>query len=113
MRFAFTMLGTRDVERAVGFYRDVLGLSVSAKFGDFVLFETGATVLALSGELEPASRSERTHEIVFGVASVEATYAELRDRVTFLNEPRPIAGENWAVNFKDPDGHLCSFYGPQ
>lgn len=113
VRFAFTMLGTRDIERAVAFYRDLLKLQISAQFGEFVLFDTGDTVLALSGELEPASGSDRTHEIVFGVASVNATYARLRDRVTFLNEPRPIAGENWAVNFNDPDGHLCSFYGPQ
>jgi len=29
------------------------------------------------------------------------------------NEPRVVNGENWAVNFRDPDGHQCSFYGPR
>jgi catechol 2,3-dioxygenase-like lactoylglutathione lyase family enzyme len=107
------MLGSADLERSVRFYGDILGFRVTARFGEFVLFDTGATTLALSGELAAAGSGDRTHECVFGVPSVTQAYAELEGVIAFLNEPRPLNAENWAVNFQDPDGHHCSFYGPQ
>ena len=111
VRLAFTMLGTSDIERAIAFYSNVLGLKVTARFGEFVLFDTGETTLALTSELASPDAQARTHECVFGVDSVAAAFESLRDRVTFVNEPRPVNAENWAVNFSDPDGHSCSFYG--
>lgn len=112
-KFALTMLGTDDLERAVAFYTDVLGLSLTGRFGEFAFFDTGATTLALTGELAATPAGPATHEIVFGVRSVEQAYAELKDRIVFTNQPRPVNDKNWAVNFRDPDGHQCSFYGPQ
>ena len=93
------MLGSGDVDRAVAFYRDVLGLT--------------ATTLAITGVLEPAGSGPATHECVFGVESVTATYESLKERVAFVNEPRVVSGDSWGVNFRDPDGHQCSFYGPR
>lgn len=111
VRLAFVMLGTSGLERAAKFYSEILGLRLTAQFGDFAFFETGQTTFALNGELAPAD--DRSHECVFGVESVTQAYLALKDRIAFLNEPRPVNDENWAVNFKDPDGHLCSLYGPQ
>lgn len=113
IKFALTMLGSGDVERAVAFYRDTLGLRVSGRIENFVFFDTGSTTLVITGVLAPAGREAATHECVFGVDSVTQTYAALKDRVAFSNEPRAVSGDNWAVNFRDPDGHQCSFYGPQ
>jgi catechol 2,3-dioxygenase-like lactoylglutathione lyase family enzyme len=113
IKFALTMLGSSDLERAVAFYSEVLGLRVSGRFGDFVLFDTGATTLVLTGELAPAESGPSSHECVFGVASVTQAYAALKDRIAFSNEPRPVNAQNWAVNFRDPDGHHCSLYGPE
>jgi catechol 2,3-dioxygenase-like lactoylglutathione lyase family enzyme len=110
---AFVMLGSSDVDSAVAFYGEILGLRVSGRFDNFVFFETGQTTLALSGELASAGAAGPTQECVFGVASVSRTHAALRDRIAFINEPRPVNAQNWAVNFRDPDGHYCSFYGPQ
>lgn len=106
------MLGSSDLERAIRFYTGELGLRVSGRFDGFVFFETGATTLALTEELAAAGPADRTHECVFGVRSVSQAYAALRERVAFLNEPRPVNAQNWAVNFKDPDGHHLSLYGP-
>lgn len=50
---AFVMLGSSDLDGAVAFYGEILGLRVSGRFGNFVFFETGQTTLALSGELAP------------------------------------------------------------
>jgi len=113
MSFALTMLGSSDVERSVAFYRDVIGLRVTGRIEQFVFFDTGATTLAITGVLAPAGSGAATHECVFGVESVTKTYAALKDRVEFSNEPRVVSGANWAVNFRDPDGHQCSFYGPE
>ena len=113
IKLALTMLGSGNLERAVAFYRDVLGLAVTGRVENFVFFETGATTLVITGVLAPAGAGPSTHECVFGVESVTATYESLKDRVEFVNEPRAISGDNWAVNFRDPDGHQCSFYGPR
>jgi catechol 2,3-dioxygenase-like lactoylglutathione lyase family enzyme len=113
VKLAFVMLGSSDLERAITFYTDAIGLRMNARFENFALFETGETTLALSGELAPDAGDRPTQECVFGVASVAQAYAALKDRIAFINEPRPINAGNWAVNFRDPDGHCCSFYGPQ
>jgi catechol 2,3-dioxygenase-like lactoylglutathione lyase family enzyme len=110
---AFVMLGSSDLDRAVAFYGEILGLRMSGRFDNFVFFETGETTLALSGELSSVGAGSPTQECVFGVASVSRTHADLKDRIAFINEPRPVNAQNWAVNFRDPDGHYCSFYGPQ
>lgn len=106
------MLAVRDVDRAATFYRDDLGLTMTARFEQFAFFDTGEATLALTSELAGEGES-RGHECVFAVASVEQAFAALRGRIEFLNEPRPVNGPNWAVNLRDPDGHLLSLYGPQ
>ena len=111
-KLAFVMLSVRDVERAATFYRDALGLSMTGRFEAFAFFDTGEAKLALTSELGSGSDSQG-HECVFAVASVTEAYAALRDRIEFLNEPRPVNDVSWAVNFRDPDGHLLSLYGPQ
>jgi catechol 2,3-dioxygenase-like lactoylglutathione lyase family enzyme len=108
------MLGAADVERSVEFYRDVLGLELKGRFEHFAFLDAGATTLALSGELwRQAAREREPFELVFSVDSVGAAYTTLKPRITFVNEPRQVNQENWAVNFTDPDGHLLSLYGPR
>jgi catechol 2,3-dioxygenase-like lactoylglutathione lyase family enzyme len=109
IRLAFVMLGSSDLERATKFYTELLGLQLKGRFAEFVFFDTGDTTFALNGELAAAEGG--SHECVFSVESVTQAHAALKDRVAFLNEPRAVNNENWAVNFRDPDGHLCSLYG--
>lgn len=111
-RLAFVMLAVDDVDRAAAFYRDVLGIPLSGRFGDFAFFDTGEARLALTSELR-GDGAAHGHECVFGVASVTRAYAALKERVEFVNEPRAVNDRAWAVNFRDPDGHLLSLYGPQ
>lgn len=33
--------------------------------------------------------------------------------VVFLSEPMNVTGDSWAANFRDPDGHLLSVFGPE
>lgn len=112
-RLAFVMLSVDDVDRAAAFYRDVLRIPMSGRFGDFAFFDTGEARLALTSELRGRDGAGYGHECVFGVASVTQAYVALKDSVVFLNEPRAVNDQAWAVNFRDPDGHLLSLYGPR
>lgn len=115
MNLLFVMLGAADMERSVRFYSETLGLQNSARFEDFAFFNTGSVTLALSGELARGGEAAAEQcEFVFGVESVTAEFERLKARgVVFLNEPRVVNAENWAVNFRDPGGHLLSLYGKQ
>lgn len=107
------MLASRDLDASVAFYRDRLGLPLASRFENFAFFDCGGVTLALSGTLAQGASSPGTAtEIVFGVPSVGAAYDEQRAAGTaFINEPRLVNPNAWAVNLRDPDGHLLSFYG--
>jgi methylmalonyl-CoA/ethylmalonyl-CoA epimerase len=111
----FVMLASRNVDRSVEFYRDLLQLPLTSRFEDFAFFDGGSVTLALSGDLARGTPQSGTAvEIVFGVSSVRAAYDELRAAgLEFVNEPRPVNDRAWAVNVHDPDGHLLSFYGSE
>ena len=51
--------------------------------------------------------------MVLAVASVRAAYTALKDNgIEFLREPANVTGDSWVANFRDPDGHLLSVFGP-
>jgi catechol 2,3-dioxygenase-like lactoylglutathione lyase family enzyme len=109
------MLGVRDVDAAVTFYTEKLGLTPCGRVEDFAFVEMSGTMIVLSGPLARARRAAGPQpvEIVLAVGSVRDAYDKLRARgVTFVNEPRSIDGTNDGANFEDLDGHLFSVYGP-
>lgn len=113
-KLAFVMVGAADVERSAAFYRDDLGLPLTSRFDGFAFFDTGGVTLAVSDELSRRGDALREGvELVFAVDSVNEAYRELKERIAFVNEPRKVNAENWAVNFNDPEGHALSLYGPK
>ena len=109
------LLGTKSAAKAIPFYRDLLGLPLTAQFEGFAFFNAGSVTLALSEGLARAvPQLGGAMEIVFAVDSVREAYEALRSRgVAFRIEPRVAAGTNWAANFDDPDGHHLSVFGPE
>ncbi len=109
------MLGTTDLARSLAFYRDTLGLAVQFEMPGFVFLNAGGVTLSLSeAHAKLATPVAGGTEIVFGVADVTAAHDALRARgVEFLNAPRNVTGDQWAANFRDPDGHLLSVFGPE
>ncbi len=109
------MLGTTDLAKSLAFYRDTLGLAVQFEIPGFVFLNGGGVTLSLSeAHAKLATPVAGGTEIVFGVADVTAAYEALRARgVEFLNAPRNVTGDQWAANFRDPDGHLLSVFGPE
>jgi catechol 2,3-dioxygenase-like lactoylglutathione lyase family enzyme len=109
------MLGVTDIEKSVPFYRDRLGLKLSAQFEGFAFFDAGSVTLALSGGLARATgRGAGATEIVFSVEHIRRAFEALCTAgVEFSGEPRVVSGPNWAANFRDPDGHILSIFGPE
>ena len=108
------MLGVQDAGRALGFYRDKLGLKVERAIPGFAFMNAGAITLCLS---EPAAKVRGqiagAGEVVFSVEDVTVAYQGLREKgVQFTHEPRSITPTAWAANFDDPDGNHLSIYGP-
>jgi len=111
---ANVMLGASDLDRARSFYHDKLELAVKQEIPGFVFLETGPATLCLSAAHARLADQPGPTEVVLAVASVRDAYAALRDKgVEFLREPANVTGDSWAANFRDPDGHLLSIFGPE
>jgi catechol 2,3-dioxygenase-like lactoylglutathione lyase family enzyme len=109
------MLGVRDVQKSIPFYRDLLGLKLTQQFGGFAFFDAGKIALILSEDrARSAEHVAGATEIVFSVDDIQASYEALKKQgVTFQREPVPITGPMWAAHILDPDGHLLSIFGPE
>lgn len=108
-------LQATNLDAAVDFYRDILGLRFMARFDPpgLAFFDLGGFRLLLS-----ATASEAT--LYFRVADIDKAVKELRKRgVAFLQPPAMIhkdeAGElgkkgieEWMAFFKDPSGNLLA-----
>jgi catechol 2,3-dioxygenase-like lactoylglutathione lyase family enzyme len=108
------ILAVRDLDRALAFYRDTIGLGVKFASEEFAFLQAGGVTLCLRHVGGQAAASdERGVELVFDVADIHAAYEALRSRgIAFRVEPRIVAGAQWATDFRDPDGHLLSIFGP-
>ena len=106
------LLTVTNLEKALAFYRDVLGMNVNATLAsEFAFLDGGGIVLALR------QRTDRVNpgltEIVFEVDDVRTAYEELKAKgVVFQYPPRAVTGnetsELYATDFRDPDGHILS-----
>lgn len=113
-RIAAIMLGVRDLPQAVAFYKDKLGLKVIMQEPALALLQCGTVMLGLSPRhANPAPLAEAV-EVSFGVDNLRATHKALGENgVVFLGDPRAVTPTDWAVHFRDVDGHLLSLFGPE
>jgi methylmalonyl-CoA/ethylmalonyl-CoA epimerase len=105
-------LTVRDLDRAVEFYRDALGMRFLFHAGTLAFFDCDGVrlMLGLPERDEPA----RVGGIVyFRVEDIQAAHAALRDRgVEFEDAPHKVAEladrEVWMAFFRDPAGNLLA-----
>jgi catechol 2,3-dioxygenase-like lactoylglutathione lyase family enzyme len=114
-----------DIDAAVAFYRDVLGLRITEEIG----YEGLRCVLLRAGTehhtigLYPIELRDRLglspHSTTFSVAIQVGGYRQLRDARRFLLEhglveeklpPELFPGLSRAFRFRDPDGHVVELY---
>jgi catechol 2,3-dioxygenase-like lactoylglutathione lyase family enzyme len=101
-----------DIERALVFYRDVLGLPFLFQAGGLAFFDLEGVRLMLA---EPESDDEphAASVLYFKGPDLEAQYKALQSRaVDFVGAPRVVhrtpETELWMAFFRDPDGHLLA-----
>lgn len=122
----YVIVFVRDMDRAVAFYRDTLGLPAQAVSPHWSEFSLGGTTLALHGvedgwppaparAADPAKKKGVPIELVFSVPDPLRAHAQLATRGVVMAEPRMVheAGDQVGVSclFEDPDGNLLSVYG--
>lgn len=108
------MLAVRDLDRSLAFYRDALGLEVRFASDEFAFLQAGGVTLCLrhAPDVGPAG-DERRVELVFDVKDIHEAHQLLQARgIAFRIEPRVVTGSMWATDFRDPDGHVLSIFGP-
>jgi predicted enzyme related to lactoylglutathione lyase len=95
-----------DMNKAVAFHRDVLGLTLKFQSPEWSEFATGDVTLALhpASEKNPAGRAE----LGFAIKGLEQAYAEReKNGLKFLSPPKPLHGVMLAT-IAGPDGEECS-----
>ncbi|HEY2390655.1 MAG TPA: VOC family protein [Candidatus Angelobacter sp.] len=114
-RITAVMLGVRDINAALAFYKDKLGLKLIMQEPALALLQCGNVMIGLSpGHVRLAPQVAGATEVSFGVDNLRATHKALMEKgVTFTGEPRQATPTDWAVHFKDVDGHLLSLFGPE
>ncbi|MEW2431274.1 VOC family protein [Micromonospora sp. NPDC047644] len=104
-----TLLVT-DLQRSLGFYRDVLGFNEVDQGAHNAVLASGATRIVLREVTGAAPISRRLVHVNLEVSDIEAAYERLRESgVRFTYAPRVVNRgtklEGWAAAFRDPDGH--------
>jgi len=100
------MVMVQDIERALRFYRDMLGFTVQDEQEDWVVFNEGIS-LGLSPEPAPELNVAFNAVLVtLVVDDVQATFTELTAKgVAFFTAPSTEAGATYAT-FRDSEGNL-------
>ena len=105
-------LRVRDVERAVRFYRETLGMRFLFEVPRIAFFDCGGVRLMLSVAESP----EFDHPgsiLYYRVDDIQHAYATLKERgAPFIDEPHLIAKledhDLWMAFFRDPEGNTLA-----
>ena len=104
-------VGVSDIDRAVAFYRDVLGMRFLFQFPNLAFFDCGGVRLMLS--IPEGTGPSGASVIYYKVDEIEKAADALSSRgVTFEAKPHLIAKmpdhELWMAFFRDPDENLLA-----
>jgi catechol 2,3-dioxygenase-like lactoylglutathione lyase family enzyme len=105
-------INVHDTNRAVEFYRDVLGLKLLFTAGQLAFFDCGVRLM-----LSPPSSPEHNHPssiLYFKVADIQLAYMRLLQMdVKTEGEPALVAKmpdhDLWLVGFRDSEGNVMEF----
>ncbi|MEO8041967.1 MAG: VOC family protein [Acidobacteriota bacterium] len=109
MKLNYVIKYVADMENAVAFFRDRMGLELRFQSPGWTEFATGETTLALHAA--SASHPAGSAQLGFGVKDIEAFYSTAKaDGIEFTAEPTETFGQRIA-RFKDSEGAECSVSG--
>ncbi len=115
-RFGLSTIGqiaitVTQVDRAIAFYRDTLGMKLLFQVPNMGFFDCGGVRLMLSGAERPGETYSSV--VYFKVADIQEAFATLTGRgVAFEREPHLVARladhDLWMAFFRDPDRNLLA-----
>jgi catechol 2,3-dioxygenase len=95
-----------DMDRAVAFYRDLLGLDLIRRDEDnWAVFDSGGRMFALHGAVEGRPPAPGGATAVFAVADLDRTRSLLVERGVEFGHEGDVTGYARFASFKDPDGN--------
>jgi len=105
-------LSVTNIDRAVAFYRDLVGLKFLFQFPNLAFFDCGGVRLML--DIPEGDGGERHSSVLyFKVSQIEEAFQMLTSRgVPFDEKPHLIARmpdhELWMAFFRDPDKNILA-----
>jgi predicted enzyme related to lactoylglutathione lyase len=105
-KLTYVIKFVKDMDAAVGFHRDTLGLALKFQSPEWSEFSTGETTLALhaASEANPAG----SVEIGYSVKNLKDVYASRQSNgLRFTGEPKPLHGTLLGT-ILDSEGARCS-----
>lgn len=99
-------LTVSDLQRAIDFYGNVLGLEKKYQFGDYAGFDCGGVEIGLKtwGELEKPRKGEPCIDLL--VENVDESYTALKGKgVSFTEPPKDTPWGGRMAVFSDPEGN--------
>lgn len=99
----------KDVQRAIKFYKERLGLTLLFQTGTMAFFDCNGIRLLLSLP-EKEAYAHSSSVLYFQVDDIQQSYAQLKENgVSFIDEPHIVAKmgntETWMTFFSDPEGN--------
>jgi catechol 2,3-dioxygenase-like lactoylglutathione lyase family enzyme len=122
MRFINPIPFVRDIQRSTVFYRDILGLTVRADFGNFVLFDGGFALhegryleetIWGAASADAGSYGRGNLLLYFEDNDVDAAFERVAPHVELIH---PVERQAWGqrvFRFYDPDRHAIEVGEPQ
>jgi methylmalonyl-CoA/ethylmalonyl-CoA epimerase len=103
-----------NVERAIAFYRDLLGLTFLFQAGPNLAFFDCGGVRLLLDKPEEADFANHSSVIYFSVSDIKSSFAEVAEKgAEVVDQPHLIARladrEVWMGFFRDPDRNVLAF----
>lgn len=101
-----------DVEAAVPFYRDGLGLPLQFAMAGMAFFDAAGVRLMLTRPSSPEF-DHKNSVLYFEVANCDVAYAELQGRGVPFDGPPHLVGktathEMWMAFLRDPEGNVLA-----
>ena len=97
-----------DLDRTRKFYKDALGLTLSAGEGYLQFQMPGVELMFFQGEPKPGG----SPQVVFGLeqGGIDTLVERLVHQGVQVVTPVSEAPGGWSVDFRDPDDHVLAFY---
>lgn len=108
-----------DLDRAIGFYRDLLGLTEAfdfrndqgERFGVYLHVGGRNFIELFQGSLAERAEGQSYAHLCLEVDDIEETVAALRERGAQVTDPALGGDGSWQAWLSDPDGNRIELHG--